>query len=206
MKCATLHLTRILDARISLLSSQAVFSATQTHKIPALTQSAAEVAGASSNRRSTGSVAMDQLLDGGFKCGSILEISGPPGAAVHAPVIHIVREFVKEGQGVIFAGLFHGLHANYWSHMPLRHAQFHNRSATPRTHTRRWRVLHHVTKGYCSYVCVPDDSVLPHGYRNLLLHTSLLTFQDILIFFHKLPSIIQANRGVCHLSRTLPRL
>ncbi|KAI0743189.1 hypothetical protein BC629DRAFT_1708350 [Irpex lacteus] len=104
---------------------------------------------------------MDQLLDGGFKCGSILEISGPPGAAVHAPVIHITREFVKEGQGVIFADM----------HNSITAAQLLER------------------------IRADDDSVLPHGYRNSLLHTSLLTFQDILIFFHKLPSIIEANPG-----------
>ena len=79
--------------------------------MPTLTQSVAAVAGAAMNKYATGSAPIDSLLDGGFKCGSILEISGPPGVAVHGPVINIAREFVKEGQGVIFAGLSPRTHA-----------------------------------------------------------------------------------------------
>lgn len=98
-------LTLCLDAHISVLSSQAVLSATQAHKPPTLTQNAAEMKEASSKRHTTGSSAIDRLLDGGLKHGSILEISGPPGVIFDPIAAHITREFVKEGQGVIFAGL-----------------------------------------------------------------------------------------------------
>ena len=100
-----IRLTLCLDARISILSSQAVLSATQTHKPPTLTKNAAEMKEASFKRYMTGSAAIDHLLDGGLKRGSILEISGPPGVVFDSVVAHITREFVKEGRGVIFAGL-----------------------------------------------------------------------------------------------------
>lgn len=56
-------------------------------------------------RYSTGSPCVDQLLEGGLKRGHILELSAPPGALPQTCAIHVAREFVKDGQGVIFAGL-----------------------------------------------------------------------------------------------------
>ncbi|KAI0087405.1 hypothetical protein BDY19DRAFT_955622 [Irpex rosettiformis] len=147
------------DARISLLSSQTVLSATQGHKPPTFTQNVAEMTEASMKQYATGSAAIDRILEGGMKCGSILEISGPPGVNFGSVTVLVTREFVKEGQGVIFADM----------HNSITAAQ----------------LLEHMHTN--------DDTMLPRDYRNLLLHTSLFTFEDILLFFHKLPSYLESN-------------
>ena len=41
-----------------------------------------------------------------------------------------------------------------------------------------------------------DDTILPHDYPSLLMHTSLFTILDILHFLHKLPSYLQSNPKV----------
>ncbi|KAI0346407.1 hypothetical protein BDW22DRAFT_1352463 [Trametopsis cervina] len=99
------------DARISLFSSQAVFSATQASRTPALTQNVASMTQNSSRRYPTGCPPMDELLEGGFKRGSILEISGPPGVATEAFAVNIAREFVRDGEGLIFASMHNSITA-----------------------------------------------------------------------------------------------
>jgi RAD51-like protein 2 len=60
--------------------------------------------GALTKKYTSGSTAMDEILEGGLKRGTILEISGPPGVATQKFAINFAKEFIKDGQGVIFVG------------------------------------------------------------------------------------------------------
>ncbi|PSS36959.1 hypothetical protein PHLCEN_2v1175 [Hermanssonia centrifuga] len=95
------------DARISLLSSQAVFSSTQVQKIPPQTQSAASLVGSFTTTYTTSCEPIDTLLGGGLKKGSVLEISGPPGTPKEIIALNIVKTFVQNGHGVLFVGAKH---------------------------------------------------------------------------------------------------
>ena len=93
-----------IDTGMPLTASQAVLAATQAPRNLTQTQSAASLAEHASVRISTSCQAIDVLLEGGLKRGSVVEISGPPGTAKEAAAVNIAKSFLKAGRGVLFVG------------------------------------------------------------------------------------------------------
>ena len=99
--------TRFTDLNLPLPASQAVFSAARS--APAtlpMTQSVAAMMGAMNNQRlySTSCAPLDDLLGGGLKRGSVLEISGPAGCGKEQVAADAIKAFVARGQAVLFIG------------------------------------------------------------------------------------------------------
>lgn len=104
------------------------------------TQTVSSLAERSSRKYSAGSTAVDNILGGGFQRGSVLELSGPPGAVSEALAVNLVREFVTDGEGVIFAGRFEGPFFDPCVHPKIfcRYAQFDHGSAITGRTTANW--------------------------------------------------------------------
>ena len=71
-----------------------------------MTQSAASMMGASDKAYSTSCPPLDDLLGGGLKRGSVLEISGPPGCGKERVAVEAIKSFVASGKGVLFVGMY----------------------------------------------------------------------------------------------------
>ncbi|KAM5537597.1 hypothetical protein V8D89_008675 [Ganoderma adspersum] len=96
------------DLNISLPASQAIFhSASRPTPTPAMsmTQSAASMMGNSAKRYSMSCPPLDQLLDGGLKCGHVLEISGPPGCGKEQIAARSIKSFVQAQEQVLFVDM-----------------------------------------------------------------------------------------------------
>ena len=95
------------DLNIPLPASQAIFySASRPTQNPvmSMTQSAASMMGNSTKRYSTSCAPLDQLLQGGLKCGHVLEISGPPGCGKEQMAARAIKSFVQAQDEVLFVG------------------------------------------------------------------------------------------------------
>ena len=103
----TIPVNGALDLNIPLPASQAIFhSASRPTQVPtvSMTQSAASMMGNSAKRYSTSCAPLDQLLDGGLKCGHVLEISGPPGCGKEQLAARAIKSFVQAQEEVLFVG------------------------------------------------------------------------------------------------------
>ena len=69
-----------------------------------MTQSAAAMMG-TTKRYSTACAALDKLLGGGLKRGSVLEINGPPGCGKEHIAANAVKGFIEAKQEVLFVGM-----------------------------------------------------------------------------------------------------
>ncbi|KAI1782973.1 P-loop containing nucleoside triphosphate hydrolase protein [Ganoderma leucocontextum] len=96
------------DLNIPLPASQAIFlSASRPSATPAMsiTQSAASMMGNSTKRYSTSCAPLDQLLDGGLKCGHVLEINGPPGCGKEQIAAYTIKSFLQAQEHVLFVDM-----------------------------------------------------------------------------------------------------
>ncbi|KAF8066029.1 hypothetical protein FPV67DRAFT_132128 [Lyophyllum atratum] len=95
------------DLRIPLLEADTILTSSQRPNFtqplaqPTFTQSAASMANRT-EKLSTKSAVLDDLLAGGLARGQVLEVSGPPGTPKEAIAINIVMSFVEARHEVIF--------------------------------------------------------------------------------------------------------
>ncbi|KAJ3544748.1 hypothetical protein NM688_g5705 [Phlebia brevispora] len=145
------------DARISLHSSQAVFSATQASRGPSFTQPASLLVQKASVKIPTLCPPLDSLLEGGLKRGSVLEISGPPGASKEALAVNLVKAILNRKQGTIFID------------------------------------MQNMTTASQLLTVLSSQSALPPDLRQLVVHMSLYSLSELLVFLHFLPQYLQRS-------------
>lgn len=142
----------------------------------------------------TGFTPIDKLLDGGLKRGFVLELSSPPGTCKESLTLGMARAFVDNNQGVLFVGELYA---------PLCFSSSGRLNFTLHTRYAKYDYGQPATRRSCKLVRGPDmfraedydgdclyspsTSSPERKYMDMILHTTLHTLPDLMIFLHKLP-------------------
>ncbi|KAI6043991.1 hypothetical protein EDC04DRAFT_3138210 [Pisolithus marmoratus] len=162
---------------ISVKDAENLVSATQTPKVPRMTQSAASLA--RMNVFTCKYPAVNKVLGGGLLRSHVLEISGPPGSFKEALACDFVQAFVQAGEEVVFVDM---------QNMTSPHALSRLLESMPSAGT----LLH-----YIRVHTLPDILVFLRGMpSNLCPKTGLLVLNSLSFVFQSHPDLSPSKKNM----------